>query len=270
MSPVRRTVLVVVSVLASLGVLAAAIIWFLAPRSTPTPTEPTPDPLPTWAPPAGQAPRAMQPYDGVSVVGLADPAWLDTVSEATGIPRRALAAYAGATIIKEDHRPDCRLDWATLAAIGAVESDHGRHGGSSIGDDGRVTPPIYGVALDGNGVALIPDSDGGEIDGDPELDRAVGPLQMIPQTWRNWTVDGNADGVADPQNIDDAALAAANYLCRASSDFDTEDGWRAGVRAYNVPEVYLGTVAKYARAYAAEAAEALHGASPTPTPTPTP
>ena len=45
-------------------------------------------------------------------------------------------------------------------------------------------------------------------------------------------------------------LAAANYLCRASSAYDTEDGWRAGVRAFNAPEVYLGTVAKYARQYA--------------------
>ena len=73
--------------------------------------------------------------------------------------------------------------------------------------------------------------------GDPAfviLNRDVleGGLQFIPQAWRNWHVDGGGDGVEDPQNIDDAALAAANYLCRASTAFDTEDGWRAGIRAY--------------------------------------
>ena len=68
------------------------------------------------------------------------------------------------------------------------------------------------------------------IDGDPDIDRAVGPMQLIPQTWRNWHVDGGADGVEDPQNIDDAATAAANYLCRSSIGMDTEAGWRAADR----------------------------------------
>jgi membrane-bound lytic murein transglycosylase B len=75
-------------------------------------------------------------------------------------------------------------------------------------------------------------------------------MQLIPQTWTNWHVDGGGDGVEDPQNIDDAVLAAANYLCRASTAFETEDGWRAGIRSYNSPEFYLGTVAKYAIDYA--------------------
>lgn len=266
MSPVRRTVLVVVSVVVALGVLAAAIIWFLEPRRTPTESDGAREPLPTWAPPAGSPVAATEPNGLPGVASLVDAGWLDTVSEATGIPRRALAAYAGAALAKQEESPACQLDWTTLAGIGATESDHGRHGGSSIDDEGFARPPIYGVALDGDGVVLVPDSDGGEIDGDAELDRAVGPMQFIPQAWRNWGGDANGDGLVDPNHIDDAVVAAASYLCRASSEYDTEDGWRAGVRAYNAPEVYLGTVAKYARAYAAEAAEALAGESPTPTP----
>ena len=66
---------------------------------------------------------------------------------------------------------------------------------------------LYGVALDGDGTVAIPDSDGGELDGDAEHDRAMGPMQLIPQTWRNWHVDGGGDGVEDPQNIDDAGFA---------------------------------------------------------------
>src|SRR5690606_37861250 len=115
-------------------------------------------------------------------------------------PARALAAYAGVALWRARQPVSCGVSWTTLAAIGAVESDHGRHGGSSIGVDGRAVPEIFGVALDGNGVALIPDSDEGEVDGDDELDRAVGPMQFIPQAWRNWHIDGNMDGVADPHN----------------------------------------------------------------------
>ena len=150
--------------------------------------------------------------------------------------------------------PECGLSWTTVAGIAAVESDHGRHDGSAVGPDGSVVPPIYGVALDGADTAHIPDSDGGTIDGDPEFDRAVGPFQLIPQTWRNWHVDGSGDGVEDPQNIDDAAMAAANYLCRAVTgmglDFTTEEGWRAGVRSYNVSDAYLDSVARHAVRYA--------------------
>ena len=257
MSSVLRGVLTAVAVVVSLAVLATVVVVFLAPRGAgPTFTRPSDEPLPSWAPPAGSPRAATAPSELAGMAGLVDAQWLDETARATGIPRRALAAYAGAALFKEQDRPECRLDWATLAGIGATESDHGRHGGSSIGDDGFTSPAIFGVALDGNGVALIEDSDAGAIDSDVELDRAVGPMQFIPQAWRNWHVDANGDGIEDPQHIDDAVMAAANYLCRASTAFDTEDGWRTGVRAYNLPEVYLGTVARFARVYAEAASEA--------------
>ena len=74
-------------------------------------------------------------------------------------------------------------------------------------------------------------------------------MQLIPQTWRNWHVDGGGDGVEDPQNIDDAAVAAANYLCRSSIAMDTEDGWRAAISAYNSSDTYLSNVAAAAVSY---------------------
>jgi membrane-bound lytic murein transglycosylase B len=178
------------------------------------------------------------------------------VAAASGIPARALAAYAGVAIAKAKEMPACGLGWTTLAAIGLVESDHGRHGGSSVGEDGTVTPPIFGIALDGSAAAHIPDSDGGAIDGDADYDRAVGPMQLIPQTWRNWHVDGSGDGVQDPQNIDDAVLATANYLCRASGDMASREGWRTGVLAFNGSDSYAQAVADAANRYAAAAAAA--------------
>jgi membrane-bound lytic murein transglycosylase B len=256
--PALKTFVPVAAVVVALALLTVAVVVFLAPRGRDATPGAERTPLPSWAPPATPPPAAATPT-GPGVAGLADPDWLDEVAGATGIPRRALAAYAGAALVKAETMPECGLSWATIAGVGATESDHGRHGGARLDEGGTAVPGIFGVALDGDGVALVPDSDGGAIDGDAEADRAVGPMQFIPEAWRNWHVDGGGDGVEDPQNIDDSVLATANYLCRASTAYETEDGWRAGIRSYNSPEVYLGTVAQYAIRYA-EAAAAVSSA----------
>lgn len=252
-SPELRTTLIVAAVLVGLLGVIAAILVFVAPRSAVpdvlAPLLPTEEPAPAWAPPATPPTAATTPGAGIS--GRVDADWLAETSAATGIPARALAAYAGAALAKAAAMPECGISWNTIAAIGAAESDHGRHGGSSVADDGVVTPPIYGVPLSGGaGVEHIADSDGGAIDGDAEFDRAVGPFQLIPQTWRNWHTDGNGDGVEDPQNIDDAAVATVNYLCRVSIRIDTEEGWNAAVAGFNSPQSYRDTVARYAVQYA--------------------
>ena len=121
--------------------------------------------------------------------------------------------------------PGCRLNWSLLAGIGRVESNHGRYGGAQIGQDGTVRPADLGPRLDGTGgVGVVRDTDHGRYDGDPLYDRAVGPMQFIPGTWRGYGADGNGDGVADPQNLDDAALAAARYLCAGGGDLSTQLG----------------------------------------------
>lgn len=235
------------------GVLALAAVValvLLRPGTAGVPDEAAPGVSagPPYAAPAQPPLPAATP--GAGPARLADAAWVRSTAQATGIPERALAAYAGAALFKAGDRPDCGLGWNTIAAIGAVESDHGRHGGSAIDADGTARPPILGIALDGTQSALIPDSDGGEVDGDREFDRAVGPMQLIPQTWQYWHVDGNGDGVEDPHNIDDAAVAAANYLCRASPEMVTEGGWRGGVAAYNDSATYIRSVADAANRYA--------------------
>lgn len=251
-----RTILLGVAVLVALGVVVVAVLLFLAPRQGLPGAGPQPEePAPSWAPPAEPPVAAAEP--GIGIAGLVDADWLSKTAAATGIPDRALAAYAGAALAKAAAMPECGLAWNTLAGIGATESDHGRHGGSTFLPDGTVTPPIYGPPLDGgDGVEHIPDSDGGTIDGDATIDRASGPFQLIPQSWRNWHVDGSGDGVEDPQNIDDAALAAANYLCRVSIAMDTEEGWNAAVAGFNSPQSYRDTVARFAVRYADAASSA--------------
>jgi membrane-bound lytic murein transglycosylase B len=183
-------------------------------------------------------------------------AWAERTAGPTGVPARALQAYGNAELVLRSTDPACRVSWATLAGVGRVESNHGQYGGAVLGADGWPSKPIIGVPLDGSaGVRSIPDTDHGDLDGDPGVDRAVGPLQFIPSTWRKWVSDGNLDGRGDPQQIDDAALAAARYLCAGNRNLTTAQGWWAAVLSYNNSTPYaqkvFGLADSYARAAAA-------------------
>jgi membrane-bound lytic murein transglycosylase B len=183
---------------------------------------------------------------------LVDPEWIARTAAATGIPERALSAYALAHVTITEGEPDCGLDWTTIAAIGAIESGHGSHGGTVLDENGNAQPAIIGRALDGNGVATIADTDDGVYDGDATWDRAVGPMQFIPSTWAKWGSDANGDGVADPNQIDDAAGSAAAYLC-ASGPMTSPEGWRAAIFSYNHDNSYVDKVATIASDYLASA-----------------
>jgi membrane-bound lytic murein transglycosylase B len=191
--------------------------------------------------------------DDTPTAELADPAWLDEVAEATGIPRRALQGYAGAALVSAEVRPECHLGWNTLAGIGWVESHHGTIFGGAIQENGVTSDLIIGVPLDGVGFQEIPDSDDGAVDGDTEWDRAVGPMQFVPTTWAAWATEANGDGVPDIHNIDDSSLSAAEYLCFSGGDLGTEEGWRAAIAGYNESPAYLDEVLEYADRYASEA-----------------
>ena len=207
-------------------------------------------PAPQQGLPEAGADRAA---DVDPVADLTRPSWLRDTAERTGIPRRALAAYAGASLRLAETMPQCGLGWNTLAGIGAVESIHGSYLGASADDDGLVSPPIIGIALDGSeGVMEILDTDGGELDGDVRWDRAVGPMQFIPTTWADFAQDGNLDGRADPHQIDDAVLTAAHYLCASGGDLTSDDGWQAALAAYNRSVSYAHDVADLATSYGQE------------------
>lgn len=208
--------------------------------------------IPTTNPPAMGAP--LPPIDieapGRSADQLA--VWAGELSGPLGISQTALEAYGYAAAVLAQTKPECGIGWTTIAGIGSVESHHGTHAGAGVGPDGRVDPPIRGIALDGRpGVAVIADTDGGRIDGDPEHDRAVGPMQFIPETWGHWGVDANGDGIADPDNIDDAALTAARYLCARADTLTTPEGWSKALFAYNRSVQYARDVQYRANAYGA-------------------
>jgi membrane-bound lytic murein transglycosylase B len=164
----------------------------------------------------------------------------------------ALDAYHHAARTMGAEQPACAIHWSLLAGVGKTESGHGTFRGARVEPNGAVSRPIIGIPLDGsNGTARIGDTDGGALDGDAELDRAVGPMQFIPSTWARWARDGNGDGRADPQNLYDAALTAAAYLCAAGPGLDGEAAQRSAVLTYNADASYVDTVVGRAAAYRA-------------------
>ena len=111
-------------------------------------------------------------------------------------------------------------------------------------------PGIIGIPLDGsNGTARITDSDGGLLDRDTVYDRAVGPMQFIPSTWRVAGVDADGDGVKNPQDMADAATATAVYLCSGPGDLTLPSDLHAAIMRYNASDSYVALVTSIATTY---------------------
>ncbi|WP_278313324.1 lytic transglycosylase domain-containing protein [Lolliginicoccus levis] len=225
------------------------------------------------------APHLLAPYPGTAVppIDVNAPGrtawqldgWARAHTEALGIPHQAMMAYGNAARLLQVTNPGCGITWTTLAGIGAIESWHGTYEGTPIDGNGYSLPPIRGIALDGRpGIAEIRDTDGGELDGDPEFDRAMGPMQFIPATWRIWGSDADGDGIANPDGLDDATYSAARYLCASGGDLRSPIGWRTAILAYNYSEDYLKSVHLKATQYGR--AEVFVPAPPPPPPPPQP
>ena len=129
----------------------------------------------------------------------------DSNSAYTGRPRTYKELYQAAA-------RTCRgLSWTILAAIGQVESGHGRNvGPSSAG--------------------------------------ALGPMQFMPATWARWGVDADGDHKADIMDPYDAVYAAARYLCWYAPGRSLGNLKRA-IFAYNHADWYVNEVLALAKLY---------------------
>lgn len=173
-----------------------------------------------------------------------------STASVSGIPAAALAAYQRAEAVINAADKTCNLTWQLVAAVGRVESDHGRSGGNSLDAQGIARPGIFGIPLDGRrGTSRVSDTDAGQYDADTRFDRAIGPMQFIPSTWSVVGVDADGDGKRDPQDVDDAALATAVYLCSGGDDLSAVTGQRAAVYRYNHSTSYVDLVLSIMNAY---------------------
>jgi len=205
---------------------------------------PSSDPAPTTTPTAVPDPTPGAPTAAGG--GIATPP--DLPDGPLGIPGNVLDAYQFAQKTLADTQPGCHLSWLLLAGIGRIESDHAD--GGRLDAYGTTLGPILGPPLDGSpGVATVADTDHGVLDGDTVWDRAVGPMQFLPATWRQWGTDGNGDGVADPNNIYDATVTAGRYLCAAGADLSDPAQLRTAVYRYNQSWAYVDLVLQWAQAY---------------------
>ncbi|MGA8847057.1 MAG: lytic transglycosylase domain-containing protein, partial [Nocardioides sp.] len=251
-----RTAIRVV-ILASVATASAGSTYALA-RPTPPPAES----VAAVAPPSSSSGVSLVPDRVVDLAASVSPArevraasddrfvTIGSRPDAGEIPVVALAAYQRAESVIGSADARCHLPWQLVAAIGRVESDHGRAAGSQPGSDGRVRPAIIGPVLDGaHGTRLIRDTDAGLLDGDVRFDRAVGPMQFIPSTWAVIGVDADSDGARDPQDIDDAALGAAVYLCSGAEDLRRTAGLRVAVWRYNHSATYVDQVVSVMQNY---------------------
>ena len=134
-----------------------------------------------------------------------------------------------------------------MAGIGRIESLHAYGGATDA--RGTAIQPIYGPALDGTlpGNEVIVQSN---VSGRVTYARAMGPMQFLPDTWARYASDGKGDGVADPQNLYDSALAAARYLCSGGHDLRDPSQVMAAILRYNNSTSYAQNVLGWAATYA--------------------
>lgn len=173
---------------------------------------------------------------------LSDISGMGPLFGALDIPQVVLAAYRNAELRLAQSDPGCGLSWSLLAGIGRIESGHAGGGRTDVA--GTTVTPILGPVLDGHlpGNEVIAAADGSYV-------RAIGPMQFLPGTWRNYAADGNGDGTADPNNVYDATLAAGRNLCAGGLDLrDPAQELRAVLR-YNNSMSYAANVLSWSVAY---------------------
>ncbi len=74
---------------------------------------------------------------------------------------------------------------------------------------------------------------------------ALGPAQFIPSTFKNYGVDGDADGRIDPFCMADAMASIAHFLNHSGwTETGPDQKKRAALWCYNHSEIYVNTIMK--------------------------
>jgi transglycosylase-like protein with SLT domain len=138
------------------------------------------------------------------------------------IPENYLTAYRAAG-------REFDVSWQVLAAIGAIETDHG-----------RLDAPGVRSGLNSHGCCAGP----------MQFNLTDGP----PSTWQRYGVDGNHDDAKDVYDPDDAIHSAGSYLRALLRD--AEGDIRQAIFGYNHSLAYVNDVIVRAHIYAGDVAAA--------------
>lgn len=195
------------------------------------------------------ATKTPTPFHIASAAGISGPppSVVVTSPGTLRIPMIALNAYQNAERMMAASYPGCGISWNLLAGIGRIESMHANGGATDA--SGSAARPIYGPSLDGS----LPGNEVIELSRNASrvtYARALGPMQFLPGTWSRYASDGNGDGKADVQNVFDASLAAARYLCSGGLNLRDQAQVMTAILRYNNSMAYAQNVLGWAAAYA--------------------
>ncbi|HMJ35784.1 MAG TPA: lytic murein transglycosylase [Baekduia sp.] len=240
------------------------------PADTGTSTAPAPDPAAstdTSTAPTSTAPTATAPAPTVGTVpAAADSAPSVSAGGQQGqktvgkTKRKATGSTKASDEAKADAKPDAtaiRQSDGTPTTANPTFSQ-ALPGAAPIGvpnffiDKFRIPPfllPIYQAAGIEYGVRWEVLAGINEIETDygrnlnVSTAGALGWMQFMPSTWKQYGVDANHDGKKDPYNPVDAIFASARYLKAAGADTDV----RKAIFAYNHADWYVDSVLMRAR-----------------------
>ncbi|SRR5581483_1424755 len=138
------------------------------------------------------------------------------------------------------------LPWQVLAAIGSIESDHGRSAAPGVhAPTGHVGHAGYA------GYA------------GPE-----GPMQFEPATFAAYAVRADRAHAVSPYNPADAIYTAARMLCATGARGGSQSGLYQAIYAYNHAGWYVNAVLNLAARYSGPAVRPKPGTHPGPTRSP--
>ncbi len=235
------------------------------PAATPDPTAATPAPAttdPGTAPAPSDATPAGTATDSVPALGESAPSVSAGGQQGQETVGKELRKATGdnADGSTSDGKPDAtaiRQSDGVPTAANPTFSE-GLPGAAAIGvpnffiDKFRIPPfllPIYQAAGIEYGIRWEVLAGINEIETDygrnlnVSTAGALGWMQFMPSTWKQYGVDANHDGKKDPFNPVDAIFAAARYLKAAGADTDV----RKAIFSYNHADWYVDSVLMRAR-----------------------
>ncbi len=190
----------------------------------------------TLVPPATSTPEAPQPSGGVNAGEGSEESEGSDEAELERDSKGAVGAPGPSTALAIPSLPtsSCAATGVPPVLIPIFQRAAAKYG---LGPQGPAVLAGINEVETGFGTNLNISSAGAE-----------GWMQFMPQSWEEYGVDANGDGVKDPFNPEDAIYAAASYLSIAGMPADTY----GAIYAYNHADWYVSEVLANAGCFAQE------------------